>query len=99
MGLVSVNGASLHVDDRAGDGPPIVFSHGLLWSGAMFAGQIEHFAGRHRTIAYDHRGQGQSPPSPSPYDMETLAEDAAALIDKLGAKPCHFVGLSMGGFI
>jgi pimeloyl-ACP methyl ester carboxylesterase len=31
--------------------------------------------------------------------MEALAEDAAALIEKLGAKPCHFVGLSMGGFV
>jgi pimeloyl-ACP methyl ester carboxylesterase len=31
--------------------------------------------------------------------MDTLAEDAAALIEALDAAPCHFVGLSMGGFI
>ncbi len=32
-------------------------------------------------------------------DMETCAADAAALVEALGAAPCHFVGLSMGGFV
>ena len=54
---------------------------------------------RYRCVTYDHRGQGQSPASPTPYDMETLAADAAALIGALGAAPVHFVGLSMGGFV
>jgi pimeloyl-ACP methyl ester carboxylesterase len=31
--------------------------------------------------------------------MDTLTEDAAALITALGCAPCHFVGLSMGGFV
>jgi 3-oxoadipate enol-lactonase len=31
--------------------------------------------------------------------MDTLAEDAAALIEALDLAPCHFVGNSMGGFI
>jgi pimeloyl-ACP methyl ester carboxylesterase len=31
--------------------------------------------------------------------MDTLAHDAAALIEALGLAPCHFVGLSMGGFV
>ena len=31
--------------------------------------------------------------------METLYEDAVALIEQLGCAPCHFLGLSMGGFI
>jgi pimeloyl-ACP methyl ester carboxylesterase len=99
MPLVSVNGTELHVEE-AGAGPEtIVFSHGLLWSGAMFEAQIAHFAARYRCVAYDHRGQGGSPPSRGPYDMETLAEDAAALIVARDAAPCHFVGLSMGGFV
>ncbi len=99
MPLLEVNGTRLHYEDSAGDGPPIVFSHGLLWSGQMYAAQVAHLRGRYRCITYDHRGQGQSPPSARPYDMEALAEDAAALIERLGAAPCHFVGLSMGGFV
>ena len=42
-----------------GSGPEtVVFSHGLLFSSAMFAKQIEHLKGRYRCIAFDHRGQG-----------------------------------------
>ena len=37
--------------------------------------------------------------APSGYDMKTLTKDAAALIRDLGAGPCNFVGLSLGGFI
>ena len=79
----------------------MVFSHGLLWSGAHVrrAGRGAVALAGYRCIAYDHRGQGRSATSPSPYDMERLADDAAALIERLGAAPCHFVGLSMGGFV
>jgi pimeloyl-ACP methyl ester carboxylesterase len=93
-----VNGVDLHVIDE-GSGVPIVFSHGLLWSGRMFEAQARALSSRHRCIRYDHRGQGKSASSPSPYDMEQLADDAATLIQNLKAAPCHFVGLSMGGFV
>jgi pimeloyl-ACP methyl ester carboxylesterase len=98
MPWLGVDGVELHYAER-GDGPPIVFSHGLLWSGAMFDAQVAALSSRYRCIAYDHRGQGRSASSPTPYDMERLTDDAAALIGKLGAAPCHFVGLSMGGFV
>ena len=77
----------------------IVFSHGLLWSGRMYDAQVAHFRSRYRCITFDFRGQGQSEVTRSGYDMDTLALDAARLIERLGAEPCHFVGLSMGGFI
>jgi pimeloyl-ACP methyl ester carboxylesterase len=99
MAQTQVNGVELHYEER-GAGVPIVFSHGLLWSGRMFEAQVEALAGRYRCITYDHRGQGQSPRSPTlPYSIDQLADDAAALIESLGAAPCHFVGLSMGGFV
>ena len=99
MPYVDLNGAHIHFTDTGGDKEIIVFSHGLLMSGAMFEAQIAHFRDRFRCIAFDHRGQGKSGVTNDGYDMETLADDAAALIDHLGAAPCHFVGLSMGGFI
>ena len=99
MPYVDLNGAHIHFTDTGGEKDIIVFSHGLLMSGAMFEAQIAHFQGRYRCIAFDHRGQGKSGVTRDGYDMETLADDAAALIDHLGAAPCHFVGLSMGGFI
>ncbi len=98
MPTLAVDGVDLHYEER-GAGPPVVFSHGLLWSGAMYDAQVAALSPSFRCIAYDHRGQGRSASSPVPYDMERLTTDAATLIEKLGAAPCHFVGLSMGGFV
>ena len=98
MPRIAVNGADLYYEDTGGPGPPIVFAHGLLMSGRMFDAQIAALRSRYRCIAYDHRGQGESAVTAGGYDMDTVAEDAAALIRALDIGPCHFVGLSMGGF-
>jgi pimeloyl-ACP methyl ester carboxylesterase len=89
----------LHVEDTGGNGPPVLFCHGLLWDTRLFAPQVDALRGRHRCIAWDHRGQGRSEVTEGGYDMDTLAADAAALIERLGVAPVHFVGLSMGGFV
>jgi len=97
---IEVNGIGLHVEDTGGSGPPVVFSHGLLLSARMWDAQVEALRGRFRCIAYDHRGQGSSDATAErSIGMDTCAADAAALIDALGVAPCHFVGLSMGGFV
>lgn len=104
MPLIEVNGASVHVEDTGA--PPdrpqaetVVFGHGLLFSGEMFAAQVERLRSRYRCVTIDWRGQGRSPAAPTGYDMDTLTEDAAAVIRGLGAGPVHYVGLSMGGFV
>ncbi len=65
----------------------------------MFDSQITALKDRYRCITFDFRGQGKSEVTRSGYDMETLTEDAAALIRALDCAPCHFLGLSMGGFV
>jgi 3-oxoadipate enol-lactonase len=97
---IEVNGAFLHVEDTGGTGPAVVFSHGLLLSTRLWDAQVDALRSRFRCIAYDHRGQGRSDPSRErAIGMDLLAADAAALLEALGAAPCHFVGLSMGGFV
>lgn len=64
----------------------------------MFADQVDVLSKHYRVIAYDHRGQGQSE-SKAPFDMDTVASDAAALIENLKLGSVHFIGLSMGGFV
>ncbi len=99
MPAVTVNGAELYYEEH-GNGPEtVVLAHGLLWSGRMFHRQVEALSERFRCVTFDFRGQGQSEVTRSGYDMDTLAEDAAALIEKLEYNPCHFAGLSMGGFV
>lgn len=99
MPFKDVNGAKIYYEE-SGSGPEtIVFSHGLLMSGEMFSEQVKAFSDRYRCISYDHRGQSRSEVTASGYDMDTLTEDAAALIRALDCAPCHFAGLSMGGFV
>jgi pimeloyl-ACP methyl ester carboxylesterase len=94
-----IRGVELYVEEQ-GRGEPIVFSHGLLWSTRLFAPQIAELSKRYRCVAYDHRGQGRSEvPDGDSVAIETVYEDAVALIEALGIAPCHFVGLSMGGFV
>ncbi|HKP75276.1 MAG TPA: alpha/beta fold hydrolase [Longimicrobiaceae bacterium] len=99
MPTLRVNGATLWYEEHGGGAEAVVFAHGLLWSGRMFDAQLAALQGRYRCITFDFRGQGRSGVTADGYDMDTLADDAAALIEALGCAPCHFVGLSMGGFI
>ena len=94
-----INNVELHVAE-SGKGPEaVVFSHGLLFSSAMFGAQVAALNPTYRCVTYDHRGQGASEVTETGYDMDTLADDAAHLIETLGIGPVHFVGLSMGGFV
>ena len=99
MPYQTVNGARLYYEDTGVGAETIVFSHGLLWSGRMFAEQVRCLQDRYRIVTYDHRGQGRSEVTPAGYDMDSLTEDALALLDALGVERCHFAGLSMGGFV
>ncbi len=99
MPYAQINGARIYYEE-SGSGPEtIVFSHGLLMSGDMFIQQVKALSGRYRCIAYDHRGQARSEVTKTGYDQDSLTEDAAALIRELDCAPCHFAGLSMGGFV
>ncbi len=99
MPFLACNGAQIYYEST-GDGPEtIVFAHGLLWSGEMFAAQVAELSKRYRCVTFDFRGQGKTPVTPSGYGMDDLTNDAIALIEGLGLGRVHFAGLSMGGFV
>jgi 3-oxoadipate enol-lactonase len=102
MPELAVNGTTLHYEDTGpgSTGQTIAFSHGLLWSTALFAPQIAALRERYRCIAWDHRGQGQSAADHrGSIGMELVWQDAVALLEHLASGPVHFCGLSMGGFV
>lgn len=104
MPLVEVNGAQVNIEDTGApvgrpDAATVVFGHGLLFSGRMFDDQVDRLASRYRCVTIDWRGQGRSPAASGGYDMDTLADDAAAIITELALGKVHYVGLSMGGFV
>jgi pimeloyl-ACP methyl ester carboxylesterase len=102
---LTVDGAAVAYSDTGTpegsgpDAPAVVFGHGLLFSGWMFAAQIEALRADYRCVTIDWRGQGDSPPARSGYDMDTLYADAVQLIEQVVGAPVHYVGLSMGGFV
>ncbi len=99
MPHIKVNGANIYYEEQGSGTETIVFAHGLLWSNRLYDNQIVALKKQYRCIAFDFRGQGQSEVTKSGYDMDTLCEDAVALIKALNGSPCHFAGLSMGGFV
>src|SRR5207237_6974618 len=81
-----------------GTGQPVVFSHGWplnadAWDDQMF------FVASHgyRAIAHDRRGHGRSSQSWNGNNMDTYADDLAALLDTLDLHDAVLVGHSTGG--
>jgi pimeloyl-ACP methyl ester carboxylesterase len=99
MPEVTVNGVRLHYEEMGAGSETIVFSHSYLVDHTHFHPQMKALGKKYRCIGFDHRGHGKSEVTEGGYDMENLYADAVAFIEKLGCAPCHFVGLSTGGFI
>jgi len=81
-----------------GSGPVLVLLHGFPLDSRMWQAQVSELSGRWQVIAPDHRGFGQSR-SETPFTIESLADDAHALLRELKALPCVLAGLSMGGYV
>lgn len=99
MPKLSRDGIALHYLESGAGANPIVFIH--PWGGdhSYFAAQIDHFAKRHRVIAIDLRGHGQSDKPDGDYTVESFAEDLEWLLQQLGVAQPILVGNSIGGVI
>jgi non-heme chloroperoxidase len=81
-----------------GTGQPVVFSHGWPLSADAWEDQMFFLASHgFRCIAHDRRGHGRSSQPWTGNDMETYADDLAALVQALDLKHAIHVGHSTGG--
>ena len=94
-----MSAVALQARDSGGRGDAVVLAHAIGLDHRMWDALGEALAPRFRVIAFDARGHGASPVAPRPYTLDDLADDAAALLDRLGVERAHWVGLSMGGMI
>jgi len=98
MSTIKVNNANLYFEEE-GKGETIVFGHSMLFNLRMFDGQVDHLKNNFRCVRFDFRGQGKSEVTESGYDLDSLTDDVAKVIESLQCDPCHFVGFSMGGMV
>ena len=81
-----------------GAGQPVVFSHGWPLTADAFEDQMFFLASRgYRCIAHDRRGHGRSSQPWHGNDMDTYADDLAALTEQLDLQDAVHVGHSTGG--
>jgi non-heme chloroperoxidase len=81
-----------------GKGQPVVFSHGWPLTGDAWDAQMVFLASRgYRCIAHDRRGHGRSSQPWDGNNMDTYADDLAALAEALDLKDAIHVGHSTGG--
>ena len=91
------DGASIFYKDW-GSGQPVVFSHGWPLNADAWDEQLFHFASNgFRAIAHDRRGHGRSSQTWTGNDMDTYADDLAALTAALDLDNAIHIGHSTGG--
>lgn len=100
MSQAQINGQNLYYRDSGGDGPVIVFSHGLLMDHEMFGPQLHVFRHGYRCITWDERGHGHTAGDRiEPFSYYDSADDLAALLTHLGIKQAVLAGMSQGGYL
>jgi pimeloyl-ACP methyl ester carboxylesterase len=98
MHTIEANGTSIAFR-RSGEGPPLLLLHGAEADHSMFDAFGALLSKQLTVIAYDQRDSGATRNPPSPYGLDELAGDAAALIAALGYQRAHVFGTSLGGVI
>ncbi len=73
--------------------------HGLCCDHSYFTPQFEYFSNKHRVVAIDLRGHGQSDKPQQSYTMEAFADDVVWLCGQLGLVRPVVIGHSMGSVI
>jgi non-heme chloroperoxidase len=90
------DGASLFYLDW-GTGKPVLFTHAWALNADIWEYQLIELVDQGmRCVAYDRRGHGRSSDPGRGYDYDRLADDLAAVIDRLDLHDVTLVGFSMG---
>lgn len=93
--MVDIGAGELFVRIGDGDGPPVLALHGWMATADVNFFPLYRTLADHRLVAVDHRGHGRSFVADH-VTMEAMADDAAALLDRLDLGAAVVVGYSMG---
>lgn len=94
-----VEGSPALACDVSGDGPPVVFLHGIGGGRGNWRRQTEAIADSFTSFAWDARGYGESDDYVGPLAFSHFGDDLERLLDHFDIERAHLVGLSMGARI
>ena len=101
--IIVTSHGSLSVEETGGSGIPVLLIHGNSSCRGVFRNQMQgSIARKHRFLAFDLPGHGQSGQCTDPqrsYTLPGLADAAIELLDKLGVAKVIVFGWSLGGHI
>jgi pimeloyl-ACP methyl ester carboxylesterase len=83
--------------EERGTGFPVVFVHGLTFSGSTWGPVVDRLSDRFRCVAVDLPGHGRSPGLP--HSMEEVAHQIHGLMTDLGIERPVIVGHSWAGIM
>src|SRR5262245_35070994 len=96
--LLSFEDVDIAVLD-SGSGPPLVFIHGYTGTHDTWRESLNCFAGSHRCVAYDIRGQGGSSTPATGYGVQDHTRDLIRVMDALEIPSACLIVFDMGGGI
>ncbi|GAA1313960.1 alpha/beta hydrolase [Saccharothrix xinjiangensis] len=98
MGYVTTHDGTRIFYKDWGAGRPVVLSHGWPLNADSWDAQALFLASRgYRVVAHDRRGHGRSDQTWHGNEMDTYADDLAAVLDALDLREATLVGFSTGG--
>jgi len=96
---VTVNGVSYYYEVRGVGGTPLVLLHGGLHNTLLDAPVAARFAAHREVISIDLQGHGRTADVDRPLRFETMADDIAALLGRIGIERADLFGYSVGGSV
>ena len=95
---VRINGTLYKYRD-IGEGPTLLFAHGLFATNEIFSAQFQELSQSYRCIVLDMPGHGESEYHPDGWDLDDLSQDLALMIDELSLGKVTVIGQSQGGMV
>jgi pimeloyl-ACP methyl ester carboxylesterase len=96
--MATINGLDIHHEIQ-GEGPTIVFVHGLGATSNVWHAQRTTLSKNYRVIIYDRSGSGRSQQAREGYSIDAWTDELAGLLDYLAVPSAVVVGHSLGSMI